>query len=81
VNPGLSLGDPAAVPLTHTDFDYLVAANIDGQPAVWAMRGSDDAGYVVAVNEHAEDVSGIAQIPTLIHDDEVADAVSCVATG
>ena len=79
LSPGMTLGDAVAVRSTD-DSVYIIAASVDGQPAVWFASVDSDAGVVWSVNQHAVDVSevGKAQAGRLISIDDVEAAVSCL---
>ena len=62
----------------------MVAANVDGEPALWVMNRLNRYGLIYSVNDHAYDVSGMGQSgyssDTAEDDDGAAEALSCVSS-
>jgi hypothetical protein len=82
LSPGMTLGDAVAVRSTDGDGDYITAANVGGEPAVWFAGVDGDAGVVWSVNEHAVDVSQAGKAQDAggsISDDDVEAALSCLS--
>lgn len=61
--PGMTLEDAVAVRSADGDDRYMIAANVDGEAAVWFADADDVAGVVWSVNEHAVEVSEVAKPP------------------
>lgn len=67
------------------DFEhvFMVAALVNGRPAVWAMNQLDGSGLIISLNEQAYQVSGMGRGETLrdpitVADDGAAEALGCV---
>lgn len=84
LSSGTRLVDPVAVRSDEFEHVYMVAARVDGQPAVWAMNQLGGFGLIISVNDHAYDVSRMGRgedlrDPITEDTDGVAEALSCVS--